>query len=265
MALIPADLAFQTQQQLYHPSSAPINQLSLLDNQMKTILEDSNLPPEQKLRQYYDSLRKFEHIQNTEFRIPIPVKLDPEQSRLLMEKNSHEKVVQLPELPVPEHDVIETIPQAQRRGAKLLLKHIQENPLINWNDKKELIYRGERIPNSNFHDLIQDMSLHRKRNHTPAHGWKEFSQALISHNVPIGAIGNHHRQQQIRRQMYNLQNQSPMMNSPVFNTPIYHDSEGEDDLHSIFETPKRKSERQLKKKKNLNQRGYGFLKWESLY
>ena len=189
MALIPADMALRMQQQPYAPTAPAYNQLSLLDQQMKSILETSNLSPEQKLQNYYNSLRRFGEIQNSEIRVPIPVKIQPDES---VESRKEEEDVGLP---IRDSELLSRVSKHKRRGAKLLLDYIRKNPEVEWNDANELIYRGQRIPNSNIYDLIIDFSEDARKKQKSPRGWKELGEALSIQNVPRGAIGNRARQE----------------------------------------------------------------------
>jgi len=251
MAMIPAEQVYQMQQQPYTPIAPAINQLSLLDQQMKSILDNEHIPPELKLQQYHNNLRRFGHIQDDAFRVPVPVKLDREQAELFTPKTK-----ETGDLPVSEHDIMERIPQAQRRNAKLLLEHIRHNPSLRWNDRKELVYNGQRVPNSNFYDLVLDISQNRKQE-PPAHGWKEFTEALVSQNIPAGAIGNTYRRQQIRHYMNQLSETPPRLARRIM------EEEEEDEGEDPFKTPARRQSARLQKKKR-GQRGGGVV-WERLY
>jgi hypothetical protein len=155
---------------------------------MKSILEDSTIVPEMKLQQYYNTLRRYETLQEDTAHVPVPVTVKEPKKAPSVEPKP---------LPVPENEVLETVPKTQRQNAKLLLKYIKENPEISWNDQKELVYRGNRIPGSNIFDLISDTTRNRKHQ-IPAVGWQEFTEALMTQNIPQGAIGNKQRWGYIR-------------------------------------------------------------------
>ena len=196
MALVPAELAHTSGGNIHAPSGPVLNQLSLLDQQMKSILDDGSVAPEMKLHQYYNTLRRYETLQGNAARVPVPVTI--EEKQIAVPPSAPEAAEPLP---VAENELIETVPKTQRQNAKLLLKYIKENPEISWNAQKELLYRGNRVPGSNIFDLVNDTTRNRK-NQVPAAGWQEFTEALMSQNIPQGAVGNRQRWQFIRNQQH---------------------------------------------------------------
>ncbi len=189
MALIPADMAAQLSLQQHTQDAPALSQLSNLDQWMRMILEDKSLFTDLKFKQYYNTLHHYGALKENAEQTPIPVRIQDST----IKKSQH--AVQLP---TNETDLLATVPLAQKRGARLLLKYVRENPEMEWNEAKELVYKGDRIPRSNIFDLISDASRSRK-NAVPPIGWQEFANALIAQNVPQNAIGNKHRWEYIAR------------------------------------------------------------------
>ena len=220
MALVPAEMATQSNIQQHLPSGPILNQLSSLDQQMKAILDDSYSTPENKLSQYYNVLRRYDTMQDTAAHTPVPVKIYPPavlQKTMLEEKQQPVGKVQLP---VTESEILEHVPKNQRNNAKLLISYIKENPSLSWNQNKEMIYNGNKIEGSNIFDLISDMTRNRK-SASPAIGWQEFTKALMQENVPRQAVGNNQRWEYIVKQRKTPQK-----------FPEY-----EDDDEDVFESP----------------------------
>jgi len=201
MALVPAEMASQFTLQQHLPGTQTLTQLSRLDERMKAILEDRSLPEDVKYKHYYNVLHQYEALQDQMERAPIPVTVAAEKPR------REEGIVTLP---VSESDLLEAVPQTQRRGTRLLLKYIKDNPDLKWNEANELVYKGDRIPHSNIFDLVSDISRDRK-NQNPAIGWRELAEALQGQNVPESAIGNKQRWQY----MADLDEKPPATPSPL--------------------------------------------------
>ncbi len=234
MALIPAEMALQSSMQQHLPSGPILNQLSSLDQQMKYILEDSTHGPESKLNQYYNVLRRYDTMQDNATRIPVPVKI--EGMKIPTETNTTQQPTELETLPMSENEILETVPKNQRNTVKILLKYIRENPSISWNRAKELVHNGQRIPGSNFIDLVLDIMKNRK-NQVPAAGWEDFTNALIRENVPQGAIGNTQRWQYIMNQLRPLDTSTPIQqprSRRKRRQPSLHET---DDEENDFATP----------------------------
>ena len=146
MALVPAELAHHSNLQQHSPTGPTLNQLSLLDQQMKPCWMTTALAQRPKLQQYYSTLRRYSAIQDNSNRSPIPVRIEP-PSKL-------PSPVATKELPALESELLEHVPKMQRQNAKLLVKYIKENPDISWNQNKELVYKGNVVEDSNIYDLV---------------------------------------------------------------------------------------------------------------
>ncbi len=258
MALIPADVAAQFSLQQHTQEAPTLSQLSNLDQQMKTILEDRSLATDLKFKQYYNTLHRYGALKENAEQTPIPVKIHENTT----------KTRQTAQLPTDESDLLTAVPLAQRRGARLLLKYIRENPEMEWNEAKELVYRGERIARSNIYDLISDASRTRK-NAIPPIGWRQFANALMEQNVPENAIGNQNRWEYIAR------NRAPDLDTSYnFATPTIGRRAGrrrvlqlssESSQEPESSRSKKKSGRKLRGKKNQTGSGHKRLKWDRLY
>ncbi len=188
MALVPADLALQFQQ--HTPGAPTINQLSDLDTEMKTILDDGSMSTALKYKRYYNTLHRYEALKENTEQEPTPVTIHERPPPKVARESGY--------APIDETEILETLPITQRRGARLLMKYIQRNPDLDWNGAREMVYKGTRVPNSNIFDLVSDMSRNR-RNVTPPPGWEQFTAALMGANVPQNAVGNKRRWEYISR------------------------------------------------------------------
>ena len=239
MALIPAEMAQFYSNQLHTGGAPGLGQLSSLDQQMKTILENTNIPADMKYTQYYNTLRSYGAFKEN---------MEQQQQQL----PSH-PVVEKPQstgLPVAENELIEVVPKAQRRGTQLLLKYVKENPDLTWNQSKELVYKGKRIPHSNIFDLVSDISRNRKQQN-PAIGWQEFAEGLASQNIPQDAIGNKQRWAFITRQHMEDLNDVSQFSTPTPRKFSFSDSSDN------FATPKSSGKRRKRG------RG-GSMKWQHI-
>jgi hypothetical protein len=165
MALVPQAMidklleAQRDQQQLVNDS--PIQQLSLLDGQLKTVL-DGKLPADIKSKEYARILQQYSTIRNKEVR--------PRQY-----------------IPDITDNLLVGLPNQWKKKAQAVLQSVMKNEDLGLNDKNEIIYKGDRVPGSNITDLVHTFVTPSKRK--PA-GWKEFGQALVESNVPRTFISN---------------------------------------------------------------------------
>jgi hypothetical protein len=197
MALVPAEMAIQTNMHMHTPAGPALQQLSLLDQQMKTVLDDYGLSPEMKLYKYYSTLNRYETLQDSARNTPVPVQVtgpvDVVRKPLLTAATTAAQT-ELSEpllLPAGEEELLDQIPARQQKNARLLLKYVKESPEMKWNQNRELVYKGMSIPGSNIFDLISDTTRNHKGH--PATGWQQFTEGLMKQNIPEQAVGNKER------------------------------------------------------------------------
>ena len=75
-----------------------------------------------------------------------------------------------------------------RHKASVLLRRLKQDDNIAWNTKGELVYKGDVVPNTHIHDLVQDV-LRKRKTHVPV-GWQTFARALRESNIPQDLVGN---------------------------------------------------------------------------
>ena len=169
MAVVPQSMldklfsAQSEQQQL--TSDTPMVQLSLLDQELKKVLE-GNEPADVKAKHYAQVLHTYSNIRDKEVHRGNPF---PPPSR-------------------PQKDVLAGLAQTYINKGKMLMDHLSQVPDLKWNDKNEIIYRDAVIPGSNIIDLVHSFAK-PKTKYAPS-GWKEFSKILTDTNVPKLAVGN---------------------------------------------------------------------------
>ncbi len=96
-----------------------------------------------------------------------------------------------------ETDIMESVPPTMKSRARQLVKKLKENnDLITWDDKGQMIYEGKPVVGSNVIDLVND-ALHHRKNFNP-HGWRLFAKVLSDVNVPEGIVRNENRLKTIR-------------------------------------------------------------------
>jgi hypothetical protein len=97
-------------------------------------------------------------VENTE---PIPVQLSEETKK-------GTKVIRTTTPDNVERqsvgDIIEVLPKNLQQKAKILLRRILDNSkILDWNDRGELKYDGETLPNTNITNLLGDSLKYKKK------------------------------------------------------------------------------------------------------
>ena len=166
MAVVPQNMierlmeAQREQQQLV--SDSPMIQLSNLDEQMKRII-DSAEPSDVKAKHYEQIIQTYFNIRSKDDQ-PIAT-VQPVNPAWLT-----------------------GLGKSYASKGKMLEEFVKSGSGLQWNEKNEIIYKGNRIAGSNIIDLIHTFSKPKVAK-KPV-GWKEFGSALIDNNVPRAAIGN---------------------------------------------------------------------------
>lgn len=191
------------------------NTMSLLDKEMKSILETTEISDHDKWLMYQQALQKFLQV-TSEKRQPlsIPIVDDPN-----MEKEQE----------LDDNDLLNTFPKSLKNKASLLLKQIKQSGVIAWDGLGCVSIHGNRLQGSNIIDLLNDVIRSRKTDTEPA-GRDQFIKCLSDINVPHILIGN-----KLRREFLNLSDKRQL------------------DQASFVELPKRtlSSENDIKEKRNV--------------
>lgn len=153
-----------------------------LDDEIKRVLSsslsdhDKALTYEQVLHKYLNRVDQTRQTQNhitpnQTVSLPVdPVKSDAKTSKL-------------------EKRVIESLPKTLQKRGGVLLDHIKDTTDMTWNERGELIVKGQTLNGTNVSDLIHEILRSRKLGHKPE-GWSIFANALKESNIPMDLIGN---------------------------------------------------------------------------
>ena len=194
MALVEPRLlaSLQQQKQDHHqPQSILQQELCRLDQAMQDILDRKNVPQEEKLRLYQDTLQKY--LLYKEKVEPLTVKVIGQPSPETPPVPAPATARTLPEEHTMEAEIVQSAPKNLRHKASALMRRLKHDDNITWNPKGELVYKGEVMQDTHIHDLVQDV-LRKRKNHIPK-GWETFAKALKESNIPKDLVGNEERWQ----------------------------------------------------------------------
>ena len=206
MVLIPQGMYSSLQNPL--PKQEIGSTIVSLDGEIETLLQRSDLPPDEKAKEYARILKRyliFREKQKQQKEVPIPVKIIAEQSSPQKESNDlsgveneiKDEVNQEKEMGEDKEDEIVksalgAVSLKSRTKVKQLLQYLtDDSSIIGWNERGEVEIEGKKIPGSHLLDLLVDL-VQPKRGFDPT-GWKFFSSALSKMNVPKNLISNTQR------------------------------------------------------------------------
>jgi hypothetical protein len=102
--------------------------------------------------------------------------------------------------------IVEILPKTLQSKAKMILEKIKDNPqVLSWNEKGELKYQGETVPNTNITNLVSDSLRHRKNN--KPNGFELFTKGLKQINLPEDLVRNPERLQLFKLTVMNKMRQ----------------------------------------------------------
>ena len=159
-----------------------------LDDEMKTILDRTDLDDWTKVTLYNQVLQRYNVVADKRIKEPLRV-VTVNESEVASESAGT--------APAPisglEATVLATVPKTMQAKASRLMEHLKRD--IAWTARGELIHEGAPVVGSNVVDLVND--LLRKRQTAPT-GWLPFARQLRAINLPMTLVGNVARRAYIR-------------------------------------------------------------------
>ena len=193
------------QQRLTTPPT--VTKMVQLDGEMKTVLDRNDTSQDEKAKLYSQILENYLHFKgkrNVEVTKPVPIAFAGDA-----EKNAAPSVPSTREVINKGQSVasiVGILPKTLHSKAKMILEKIKDNPqVLSWNEKGELKYQGETVPNTNITNLVSDSLRHRKNN--KPNGFELFTKGLKQINLPEDLVRNPERLQLFKTYGYE-QNQA---------------------------------------------------------
>ena len=151
MILIPENNLdnYLRQQRLTTPPT--VAKMAQLDGEMKTVLDRNDTSQDEKAKLYSQILENYLHFKggrNVEVTKPVPIAFAG-----YAEKNAVPSVTSTQEVINKGQSIgaiVKIPPKTLQSKAKMILEKIKDNPqVLSWNEKGELKYQGETVPNTN--------------------------------------------------------------------------------------------------------------------
>ena len=166
------------------PFPSPLTKkLSKLDEEMKSILENTELGEATKAMLYSNVLSQYLDVKR-QMQLPQRIPIVEEGSSM----HGASKIPQPIPNPAPEEINISIIPPLYRNRARNLISDLRDHTNTRWNVSNDLVIDDTVIPGSNIVDLLDD-TVRTKSGPSPI-GVKDFRKVLEDSNAPQSLIGN---------------------------------------------------------------------------
>lgn len=170
-----------------------------LDKEMGQLLARTDVPLDEKAKQYAQILRRYLVFRQKRKNIreaPVPVKVlrhenYPEKEASVKEETNNESKSDTEESSVLKN-VMDITSESKKSQVERFLRYLTDkDSLIKWNKRGEVEIEGKTIPGSHLADLVLDFTQPRK-GFEPI-GWQPFAQTLSRMNIPKSLISNTQR------------------------------------------------------------------------
>lgn len=187
MFLIPEELMTLIQDKTEIQTSPLIKSMSHLNEEMNSIVDNTKLPIESKIKNHDQVFQRYLNLQQQQDNFIPTVRVQPS-----VEAQPQEPQPPPPPQPVSDSDILSTIPQKYKKQAEGLLRWMKKTPgAVEWDDKGKVTLQGKSIQGTSISDLIND-TLRERKGFTPK-GRNDFTQVLANLNTPEDFVRNNNR------------------------------------------------------------------------
>ena len=124
-------------------------------------------------------LEKYERMKSARVE-----RMEPKGVQIMVEEVQDEQ----PQSTLDKETIVQAIPKMYKSKCLALLNFIEKGNILSWNEKGELVYNGQIIPNSHIADLLKN-AMREYKNFEPI-GKAQFYEGLAQANVPLLLIEN---------------------------------------------------------------------------
>lgn len=162
-----------------HPNVKAVNKL---DDEMKSILEDSKLTDFEKVEAYNSKLGSYLRNFKQAMSVPSHEALLGKQDKDIETNNDASFSYSKPELSLEQ--VMGTVPSSYKIKASKLLNFLKENSSFSWDENGQLKYKDDVLLNSDLSKLINDIVRNKKISSVPQ-VFDKFVNILVSEGYPV--------------------------------------------------------------------------------
>ena len=166
-----------------HVPSPLAQRLGDLDREMKIILDRDDLGDYEKAREYSSTLEKYLRVKS---RLTQPQAIPLIEEKEESKQDVHRSLTQ-------SNIDYSVFPKTYRHKAMNLVKFIEENTQLKWDERGQILDKGVVVPGSHIVDLVDDITRTKstKLGHiSPPTGLNIFIREIMESNTPRALIGN---------------------------------------------------------------------------
>ncbi len=209
MFLVPEDVFNSIQRKNEIQTSPSVKVLSSLNQEMNKTLDNEDIPPEFRMKNYSQMLQRYLDVQDQREKYIPTVKVQ-NQENASNAGSSEQSASNSNQPEFTDADILGTVPKKYRNEAQGLLNWVKKNPqAIRWDNKGEISINGNPVLGSHISDLINDAV--RSRKGIAPTGRDAFTETLAKINTPETFIRNEDR----RRFMSTAKHGLPPLATPV--------------------------------------------------
>lgn len=192
MALVSEDEILRMKQKEIREYNPEIRTLAFIQTEIDDLLNNKDMSVEDKLLLIQSAQKRFSQLAPSRLKTIAPYS----SSKVVIQPATQNLPDTQPENQVEEERtksaisrrIIPAMPKNMQMKATQMLDWINDHPgVISTNDNMELSIDGEKLPSSNFVDLLRE--LYAPRLQKPP-GYNEFLVALKSINAPISLVSD---------------------------------------------------------------------------
>ena len=189
MILVPEDVYVRFEQKQKIESSPLVRNMINADREMANVLQQTDMPDSEKQKLYYTNLERYMNLQQQKDN-EIPTVRLTTNGKSNVEENPTQEMA-----PLPDSDIIDSMPKTKRQKASAILNRLKTRPdIVSWDESGRVTLNGVKVPESNISDLVSDAV--RGRKHFNPVGSKEFFSVLSKLNMPKDLVRNEERWKQ---------------------------------------------------------------------
>lgn len=167
-----------------HPNVERVHEL---DNEMRTVLNDTSVSDFDKAMQYGEKLQSYLNNYHTALTTPKSEALIGPLPKISERKDQNQPTGEEKERLSTFDRMLSNIPKSYLSKGARLINFLKKNGNITWNEDGKIMYKGKILPNSNIATVVHDLIRIRKPQ-SDGEVIDVFRGALATEGYPMTAL-----------------------------------------------------------------------------